>query len=382
MLRQNKQHKSAPHPYGASMQPGLVIYFCMFANRINSGETEIFYHPSSLLHRTGRHPENAGRIRAILRALAEAGWTEDQLLSPDAAPVDLLAQVHDIRYIDTIRQVAERGGGYWDLDTIISSDSYEAATRGAGAAMSAVDSAMKGTRGAFAIMRPPGHHALAMSAMGFCLFNNVAVAAQHAIANHGLERVMIVDWDIHHGNGTQDTFYDRSDVLFFSAHRYPFYPGTGALHEIGKGKGRGHTVNVPLPAGVGDAGYDSIFEEIVKPVALRYKPQLILISAGYDAHKDDPLGDAAVSTSGFTNMAITIRKLADEIAECEGRLAGILEGGYNAEALAESVVATIFALSAIAYASDNDPKQDRAANIRREPDIGNIIRQVRQLHGL
>ncbi|MEO5952217.1 MAG: histone deacetylase, partial [Chloroflexia bacterium] len=325
--------------------------------------------------------ENASRIRAILAALARMGRPGDTLLRPEPASVELISQVHDPRYIDVIKQIAESGGGYWDLDTYISPDSYQAALVGAGAAVAAVDSVMQGSRSAFAIMRPPGHHALHMSAMGFCLFNNIAVAAQHAVAKHGLERVMIVDWDIHHGNGTQDTFYDRSDVLFFSAHRYPFYPGTGALRETGTGKGRGYTVNVPLPAGIGDAGYNRIFEEIVTPLAMRYRPELILISAGYDAHIADPLGDASVTVAGFAQMALTVRQLADQIPECKGRLAGILEGGYNAEALAESVLATIAMLGSDASTS-NSTWERPASTDRRSPDITNIIQQVRQTHTL
>ena len=229
-------------------------------------------------------------------------------------------------------------------DTVISPGSYDAAMLAAGAATAAVDAVMEGARAAFALVRPPGHHARYNSAMGFCLFNNMAVAAQHAVKKYGLERVMIVDWDVHHGNGTQDYFYERDDVLFFSSHRYPFYPGTGAANETGRGKGEGYTVNVPLPAGTGDGRYKEVFDDVVAPLARRYRPQLILVSAGYDAHLADPLGGMAVSVAGFSEMARTVRSLADEIAECEGRVAAVLEGGYNVEALAASVMATIGAM--------------------------------------
>jgi acetoin utilization deacetylase AcuC-like enzyme len=307
----------------------------------------LFYHPAFLLHDTGQHPECADRLRAILSALEQHGWTERDLLTPSPVNRAVLERVHDPAYIDTVEQVAQAGGGYWDLDTYISPHSYEAAMLAVGAAVAAVDSVLSkdGPRTAFALVRPPGHHALQRSAMGFCLFNNVAVAADYAVDHYGLNRVMIVDWDIHHGNGTQDAFYDRDDVLFFSTHRYPFYPGTGARNETGVGKGKGYTVNVPLPAGVGDKEYRRIFNETLAPLARQYRPELILVSAGYDAHMDDPLGDTLVSTAGFAEMTAIVRGLAAEIAECNGRVAAVLEGGYNIQALAESVLATIDVLA-------------------------------------
>ncbi|MGA7731755.1 MAG: histone deacetylase [Chloroflexia bacterium] len=348
----------------------------------NHGEqgVEIIYHPACLLHSTGQHPENASRIRAILPALARTGYPESALIRPEPAPFELLAQVHDPRYIATIEEIARSGGGHWDLDTYISPGSYEAAVLGAGAAVAAVDSVMGGARSAFALVRPPGHHALSRSAMGFCLFNNIAVAAQHAVTEHGLSRVLIVDWDIHHGNGTQDYFYSRPDILFFSIHRYPFYPGTGAPNETGAGKGQGYTVNVPLPAAVGDVGYNQVFEQVLVPLAMRYRPELILISAGYDAHIADPLGDASVSVAGFAQMALTVRQLADQIAECQGRVAAILEGGYNAEALAESVLATIAMLGSPTTPGYTQAQAGAPTLTRRSPDITSIIQQVRQLH--
>ncbi|HET6262434.1 MAG TPA: histone deacetylase, partial [Chloroflexia bacterium] len=202
--------------------------------------------------------------------------------------------------------------------------------------------------------------------------------------NYGLERVLIVDWDVHHGNGTQDYFYPRSDVLFFSTHQYPFYPGTGNIHETGEGEGRGYTANVPLQAGVGDEGYRRVFEQVLVPLARRYRPQLILISAGYDAHIGDPLGGMSVTTAGFSELARIVRQLSDEIAECEGRLAAILEGGYNIEALAQSVVATIAALQAppgqTVPVEVAEPQRLHAH--RRTVDVGGVIEQARRIHGL
>jgi acetoin utilization deacetylase AcuC-like enzyme len=359
----------------------------------------LFYHPAYLQHETGSHPESAWRLRGILAALESHGIPESSLVRPDPVDLDLLSQVHDQRYIDAVERMAQAGGGYWDYDTFISPGSYEAALFAAGAAVGAVDTVMQGARSAFALVRPPGHHARRASAMGFCLFNNIAVAAQHAVTTHALQRVMIVDWDVHHGNGTQDYFYDRADVLFFSSHRYPFYPGTGALQETGQGYARGYTVNVPLPAGVGDDGYGKVFAEVVVPLARRYRPQLILVSAGYDSHLADPLGGMAVSVAGFSEMARTVRLLSDEIEECGGRLAAILEGGYNVEALAASVVATIDALGApkelesrtdnglpgmpgITQTPTSHNQGSRPRPGRHEPDVTEMVAQVRRLHGL
>ncbi|MFL5732429.1 MAG: histone deacetylase [Chloroflexia bacterium] len=308
-----------------------------------ANEVALLYHPGCLEHDAGYgHPEAPARLRGILAALRQRGISEEDLIRPEPVDLDLLAEVHDRRYIAGVEQVARGGGAYWDADTFISPRSYEAALVAAGGAVGAVDAVMAGARGAFALPRPPGHHALQASAMGFCLFNNVAVAAQHAIRNHGLERVLIVDWDVHHGNGTQDLFYSRPDVLFFSTHQYPFYPGTGAISEMGEGEGRGYIVNVPLPAGVGDAGYREVFDQVLAPLARRYRPQLMLISAGYDAHISDPLANMALTVAGFSELALMVRELADEL--CEGRVAAVLEGGYNVEALAMSVMATIAAL--------------------------------------
>lgn len=344
----------------------------------------LFYHPAFLEHDTGYHPESPQRLRAILAELERHGVPESALLKPEPVDLELLGEVHNPRYVAVLERASAQGGGYWDMDTYISPGSYRAATLAAGAGVVAVDSAMSGRNG-FALVRPPGHHALYDSAMGFCLFNNVAVAAQHAIRKHGLERVLIVDWDVHHGNGTQDYFYDRDDVLFFSVHQYPFYPGTGAATEIGSGAGRGYTVNVPLPAGVGDEGYERVFDEILALVARRYRPELVVVSAGYDAHMADPIGGMAVSTAGFYGMAERVRRLSEEIGECGGRVACVLEGGYNVEALTASVVATIAAFEQSPGAQEAQESRRTDTDLyrgRRPPDVGPIINEVSRIHGL
>jgi len=336
----------------------------------------LFYHPAFLEHDTREHPENASRLRGVLAELERRGVGKERLVEPEPVDLELLAEVHDRRYIAAIERASQIGGGYWDLDTYISPGSYRAATLGAGAAVAAVDSAMAGRTG-FALVRPPGHHALYASAMGFCLFNNVAVGAQNAVRNHGLERVLIVDWDVHHGNGTQDYFWERNDVLFFSVHQYPFYPGTGALSDVGDGGGKGYTVNVPLRGGMGDEGYLRVFDEVLAPVTRRYRPQLIVVSAGYDAHVADPLGGMSVTTAGFFAIAEKVKRLAEEIEECGGRVAAVLEGGYNVEALAMSVVATIGA-----WEGAFSEQKDVPVIGRRGPDVGGVIGEVRQIHGV
>ena len=223
-------------------------------------------------------------------------------------------------------------------DTPISEDSYDAALAAAGGVLAAVDAVMEGRiRNAFCAVRPPGHHSLPNQAMGFCLFNNVAIAARYLQKKHGVAKVLIVDWDVHHGNGTQEVFYDDPTVLYFSVHRYPFYPMTGSKAERGAGDGLGFIINVPLPAGTGDAEYRKAFREILMPKAMDFDPDFVLVSAGFDAHEDDPLGGMEVSSEGFAEMSRLVKQIADRC--CEGRLVSVLEGGYDLEGLADSVEA-------------------------------------------
>jgi acetoin utilization deacetylase AcuC-like enzyme len=297
-------------------------------------------HPSSLEHDTGAHPESARRIVAIERALGERDWLGwDARLSPAAARAKIEA-IHPAAHIDRIEALCRHGGGLIDMDTIVSPGSFEAALHAAGGAIAMVDALLGGERApaAASLHRPPGHHAEPVRAMGFCLFDNIAIGAQHALDEYGCGRVMIVDWDVHHGNGTNAIFHDRDDVLFCSIHESPLYPGTGPASDVGRGPGEGFTVNMPVPGGSGDAVFLSHLEHVVAPLARSYAPDLLLVSAGYDAHADDPLASCVVSDAGYAGMAAVLRATADELGIALGI---VLEGGYDLGALARCVVLTL-----------------------------------------
>ncbi len=301
-------------------------------------------HPSSLEHDTGGHPEQAARITAIERELEEREWLGYERV--ESPPVDrrVLAAIHPEPYIDSIEAAGDAGRGRLDPDTLVSSGSFEAALHAAGGAVQLVDLLLGGSvPTGFSAHRPPGHHALASRAMGFCLFNSVAVAAQHAVADWGLERVMILDWDVHHGNGTNDIFHSSRSVLFVSIHQSPLYPGTGPGSDAGSGEGAGYTVNLPVPAGADDALYESLVQHVAVPLARAFEPQLVLISAGFDAHRDDPLGGCEVTEAGFASMAASVRGVCEELSVPVG---GVLEGGYALEPLARSVAVTLLVLGA------------------------------------
>lgn len=295
------------------------------------------------------HPESPARLNAIDQAFEKSslnGVVES--LTPKEATFDELLLVHSEDYVDEIdrdaRQIDHDDRLRIDADTYMSEGSYTAAKLAAGAGIMAVDGVHhERFENAFVAVRPPGHHATRSVAMGFCLFNNIAVAAQYARKKCGYKRVMIIDWDVHHGNGTQDIFYDDPSVCFASMHQYPSYPGTGWFKEHGRGDGEGFTVNVPLPAGTGDRGYLSAWDNVVKPVSLEYAPDLILVSAGYDAHRMDPLAHQKVSTAGFAMLS---QRLADLSSATGARSICFLEGGYNTGALGDSALATMRVLNA------------------------------------
>jgi acetoin utilization deacetylase AcuC-like enzyme len=268
---------------------------------------------------------------------AERGGARVERRPCEPAGEDALARVHVPAYLEYLRELSAAGGGYLSLDTALDRNSWEVACLASGAAVGAVESALSGEAG-FAIARPPGHHAGRATGMGFCLLNHAAIAAEHA-RSRGVERVAILDWDVHHGNGTQDVFYEDGRVLYLSVHQSPFYPGTGDVREVGEGKGQGFNANVPLPMGSGEEAYAAAFAGVFLPVLREFEPDLILVSAGYDAHAADPLGGMALESACFGRFAASLASLADEIGAAP--LALVLEGGYNLGALSEGVAATI-----------------------------------------
>ncbi len=337
------------------------------------------YDPIYLEHDTGQHPENAKRLEAIISHLEMTGLKQQLIpIKPRAASVEELLSVHDEHYISHIRDVAQKGGGWLGADTVMSSGSYEAALYAAGGVIRATETVMnEEVDSAFALVRPPGHHATHQRAMGFCLFNNIAIATKCALADYKLERILIVDFDVHHGNGTQATFYDNPHVLYISTHEYPFYPGTGSIKETGSGTAEGTTINIPLPAGSGDTEYQEAFEQIIVPAAMRFKPQLIMVSAGYDTHWADELALMQVSVTGFAQMVKVIKGLADEL--CNGRLVFSLEGGYNLRALTASVKVTFDML--LGNTAIEDPLGQSPRRIE-EPNIASLIRKIKEIHNL
>ena len=310
------------------------------------------------------HPERVQRADVMQIVASELRQRGASVVAPRAASDDELARVHDREYLTLLRETAGRVVAL-DPDTFTSPDSYDVARLAAGAALSAVDHVLDTPRGArgLAMVRPPGHHAERNRAMGFCLFNNVAAAAAHARAR-GLSRVAVVDYDVHHGNGTQWCFYDDPSVLFISSHQYPYYPGTGAAGDVGTGAGEGFTANFPLEAGATDADYDLVYSTGAIPLLRQFRPELVLISAGFDAHEDDPLGGMRVSAPQFGRLTAMLASVADEC--CDGRVVGVTEGGYDLKALAASLLAAAAALAGHATldgppASDDASRRGRAS---------------------
>ncbi|HLI87613.1 MAG TPA: histone deacetylase [Ktedonobacteraceae bacterium] len=354
--------------------------------------TALIYDPIFLEHLTpSRHPERPQRVEMAINVLEALGWLERDgllLLPPRAATVDELAAIHERRYIRKVEKAsqkvaaeAESGGPqtrFFATDTYVSARSYEAALKAAGAPLTAIDAILEGrATNAYCLVRPPGHHAVAESAMGFCLFNNVAVAARYAIDHHGMERVMIIDYDVHHGNGTQEAFYTDPRVLYFSLHQAPFYPGTGLAEERGEGPGFGTTINVPLPAKTTFDSYKAVFRQVMMPAADRFKPQLILVSAGFDAHWHDPIGDMNLSTAGFAQLNMIILELANLL--CDGRLVLVQEGGYSLEAMGACVATCINILLGDDAAVDNlGPPPEMEWRLNDDA----LIAELRRIHEL
>jgi len=336
------------------------------------------YDPVFLEHETGTHPENPDRLRATMALLEEAGLVERlrRIEARDATP-DELALVHDPRYVAELERVAREGGGWADPDTLIMSRSFDVAVCVVGSTLAAVDAVVAGdVASAFCLVRPPGHHSSARRAMGFCLLNHVAVAAAYARARHGIDRVAIVDIDVHHGNGTQDAFYGEPGVLYASTHEYPFYPGTGAASETGAAAGRGYTINIPMPHRSGDAEHRRAFEEVVVPALRRYRPQLVLVSAGFDAHFADDIAGQQLSVDGYGALVSMIKATADEL--CGGRIVVALEGGYHLVALPWCVRRTIELL--LGDAPTPDPLGAPDGPVPR--GFEEVLALVKELHGL
>ena len=287
-------------------------------------------------HYAGRvHPERPERVAVMIDMAERLRRPDLKLYAPRAASCAELELCHQAGYIADVEHTATLERSNFDPDTHTSRATYRTATLAAGGVLTAVEAVLAGeAHNGFAIVRPPGHHALANRAMGFCFFNNVAIAAAALVANHGLKRVLILDWDVHHGNGTQELFYTSPQVLYMSLHQYPFYPGSGLFEEVGASAGAGYTVNVPMPASFGDDEYLRVFDDLLMPIARQFKPEFILISAGFDCHFRDPLGGMRVTESGFLAMARRLKRLAAEC--CGGRIVAALEGGYDLKALADS----------------------------------------------
>ncbi|GCE03220.1 histone deacetylase family protein [Dictyobacter aurantiacus] len=361
--------------------------------------TALVYDPIFMEHRPPKgHPERPQRMEMSIGYLRALNWLERPelvQLTPRAASIDELATVHEREYIQEIEELSQQAAEteaatgvptslQAGTDTYVSAKTYEAARKAAGAPLTALDAIMNGeVKNAYCLVRPPGHHAVAEAGFGFCIFNNVAIAARYALDRYELERVMIIDYDVHHGNGTQETFYDDPRVLYFSIHQAPFFPGTGLSDERGEGDAVGTTINVPLPAGSGYEIYEPIFRQVLAPAADRFNPQLILVSAGYDAHWKEAEGHTGVqpgmriSTAGFSKLNEIILKLADTL--CEGRLIMVQEGGYDLDVVASGVATSLNQLLGGTEAVD---KYGQAPDIAFQLNTDVVISELRRIHQL
>ncbi|MFC1787121.1 histone deacetylase [Halobacteriota archaeon] len=338
-------------------------------------KTGIVYHENYLKHDTGDHPESKMRLIDIMMLLEETEALDKLTdIHPKKATIDQVGYVHRVSYIKELRSRCQKGIDRLDVDTIISLDSYDVALLAAGGVLSAADRVIKDLDNAFALIRPPGHHADSDQGGGFCLFNNIAISTRHVQLCHHLDKVLIIDWDVHHGNGTQNIFYDDPSVLYFSTHQSPLYPGTGAIEEVGVGDGEGFTVNVPLPVGTGDMGYIYVFNEVLAPIATEFKPDFILISAGADAHFADPLGGMDLTANGFGLLTNMVKMIAGHA--CKGRIVAALEGGYDLTGLSYSILSILNSLGDLEI-NINEPKPIPKDDLSDQ--VRNRVRDVRKV---
>ena len=336
-------------------------------------KTAVVVDKEYLKHQPGEsHPERPERIKVLLDLASELDAAKFQLLPPRPAKRADITATHGEDHVKLIEATAQHNRYALDGDTITCRDSFAVSLLAVGGFIALLDAvAAKDCRNGFALVRPPGHHALRNRAMGFCLFNTMAIGAEYLRRTHGAKKILIMDWDVHHGNGTQDAFYADPSVLFISSHQYPYYPGSGAANEVGSGAGEGYTINIPLPAGCADAEYAQAFHDIVVPAADIFAPDWILVSAGFDPHRRDPLGGMAVTDEGFAFMAQRLLGLADKFAD--GKIAFLLEGGYDLAGLRGSVAAVLAAMQ-----SGATPAYDAAQS--RPSQITPLIRHIRELH--
>ena len=340
-------------------------------------DTAYVYDPIYLEHDQPSHPENARRLKRILSTLENEGMLPRlKHLEPRPATAEELQRVHVPAHIERVRRMAQAGGGNLDPDTYTSPRSFDAALMAAGGVVQAVEAVLTGeVANGFALVRPPGHHATATRAMGFCLFNNVAVAARAALVGRKVTRVFIADFDVHHGNGTQDAFADDPAVFYFSTHQYPHYPGTGLWNDTGRGAGKGTVLNVPLPTQVGDAGYAQVFAELVWPLAERFRPDLILVSAGYDAHWSDPLAQMNLSLTGYAWLQQELVRMAEQL--CDGRILFTLEGGYQLDVLAYGVLNGFYAMM-----GEDTIADPLGGSSYPERPVDALVTRLKKVHGL
>lgn len=339
-------------------------------------QTGLVYDQAYLNHDTGSHPENGDRVAYSYNILGKAQMLEKIVaIKPRPATMEEIELVHKPVYFTRVRDFSNRGGGHFGEDNVGSHGTFDTALLAAGGTLSAVDAVMeRKVESAFALVRPPGHHATPGAAMGFCFFNNIAICARYAAKKYGLSRILVVDWDEHHGNGTEGIFYNDSSVLYFSVHREWNFPGTGHVNSVGEGGGKGFNINVPLPRRSNDDDYEYVFRQILKPVAYEYNPELVLVSAGMDTHAKDYIGQMNMSGSGYARLAAVVLEIAGSC--CGGASVFVLEGGYNPKALAEGVLAVINTMV------DWDPKEEHPAeeNLLVKIAVKGAVSDVRRVH--